>query len=75
MESKILKQFLLVKYLGITINEKLQWSEHVSNVTNKANSTLVFKTRRATAGCGRAPDLLELFPEKCVSVLPRVHNI
>ena len=35
MESKITKQVLSVKYLGIT---KLQWSEHVSNAKNKANT-------------------------------------
>ena len=39
------KQVSSVKYLGITISEKLQWSEHVSNATNKANSTLGFLRR------------------------------
>ena len=45
MESNIIKQVSSVKYLGITINEKLQWSEHISNITNKANSTLGFLRR------------------------------
>jgi len=31
--------------LGITINEKVHWSEQMSNITNKANSTLGFLHR------------------------------
>jgi len=50
MESKMIKQVSSVNYLGITINEKLQWSEHVFNVTNKANSSLDF-LRRNLKGC------------------------
>ena len=40
MESKIIKQVSSVKYLGITINEKLQWAQHISNITKKASNTL-----------------------------------
>ena len=28
------------RYLGVTCNSKLQWSEHVNNIANKANRTL-----------------------------------
>jgi len=42
MESNIIKQ---VSSLGITINEHLQWSEHISNITNKANIALGFLHR------------------------------
>ena len=45
MESKIIKQVSSVKYLGITINEKLQWAEHISNITKKASNTLGFLHR------------------------------
>ena len=45
METNIIKQATSVKYLGITINEKLQWSEHISKITNKANGTLSFLRR------------------------------
>jgi len=31
IESNTIKQVSSVKYLGITINEKLYWSEHISN--------------------------------------------
>ena len=33
------------KYLGITITDKLQWDQHIDNVTNKANRTLGFVKR------------------------------
>ena len=45
METNIKKQVTSVKYLGITINEKLQWSEHISKITNKANGTVSFLCR------------------------------
>ena len=42
MDTKIIKQVTSAKYLGITINEKLQWAEHISNISKKANVTLGF---------------------------------
>jgi hypothetical protein len=33
------------KYLGITINRDLKWNKHITNITNKANSTLAFLRR------------------------------
>ena len=35
-----LEQVQSVWYLGITINDKMKWSEHISNVTSKASKTL-----------------------------------
>ena len=35
-----LEQIQYVSYLPITINDKMKWSEHISNVTSKANKTL-----------------------------------
>ena len=33
------------KYLGVTINTKLTWKDHISNICRKANSTLGFLRR------------------------------
>ena len=33
------------KYLGITFNNKLQWDQHINNITSKANKTLGFLRR------------------------------
>ena len=33
------------KYIGITINNKLMWKDHITNICNKANSTLGFIRR------------------------------
>ena len=35
MDTKSIKQVSSAKYLGITINEKLQWAEHISNITKR----------------------------------------
>ena len=35
-----LEQIQSVSYLGITINDKMKWSEHISNVMSKASKTL-----------------------------------
>ena len=45
METNTITKVTSVKYLGIAINEKLQWSEHISKITNKANGTLSFLHR------------------------------
>jgi hypothetical protein len=33
------------KYLGLTITNKLQWDQHINNITAKANKTLEFLRR------------------------------
>ena len=33
------------KYLGVTINNKLSWNNHISNISNKANGSLNFLNR------------------------------
>jgi hypothetical protein len=33
------------KYLGLTITNKLQWDQHIHNITAKANKTLGFLRR------------------------------
>ena len=39
MGDNIIKETTSVKYLGITINSKLNWSDHMANITSKAGST------------------------------------
>ena len=41
-----------VKYLGVTIDSKLQWTNHYNQISSKANSTLAF-LRRNTYACPR----------------------
>ena len=38
------------KYLGVTLSNDLDWSEHIATMTNKANSKLVFLCRNLK-GC------------------------
>ena len=40
------------KHLGVNINSKLSWNQHVDAITKKANSTLAF-LRRNTSNCPR----------------------
>ena len=32
MDTKTIKQVMSAKHLGVTINEKLQWAEHILNI-------------------------------------------
>jgi len=38
VDNSTIQQNKSAKYLGITITDKLSWSEHIINITNKANS-------------------------------------
>ena len=41
LHGQILKQL----YLGVTIEQKLSWNEHIGNVVKKANSSMAFLRR------------------------------
>ncbi len=41
----ILEVVTEAKYLGVTISNNLTWTAHITNITNKANSTLAFLRR------------------------------
>ena len=41
----VLESVPSAKYLGVTISEDLKWSEHINNITKKANQTLGFLIR------------------------------
>ena len=45
IHGKVLKHVPNAKYLGVTINQKLSWSTHISNVTKNANGTRAFFSR------------------------------
>jgi len=38
IDNSAIQQSKSAKYLGITITDKLSWSEHITNITNKVNS-------------------------------------
>jgi len=38
IDNSIIQQKKSANYLGVTITDKLSWSEHIINITNKANS-------------------------------------
>ena len=42
IDNKQIKQVTTAKYLGVTIDKNLNWSEHTSRVVKKANSVLGF---------------------------------
>jgi hypothetical protein len=41
----LLTTYLAALYLGLTITNKLQWDQHINNITAKANKTLGFLRR------------------------------
>lgn len=45
ISNHAIQQVTSAKYLGITITNSLSWSEHITNITNKANSTRAFLQR------------------------------
>ena len=42
IDNKQIKQVTTAKYLGVTIDKNLNWSDHTSRVVSKANSVLGF---------------------------------
>ena len=45
ISNHAIQQVTSAKYLGITITNTLSWSEHITKITNKANSTRAFLQR------------------------------
>ena len=45
IQNKIIREVTYAKYLGVTINQNLKWSERVKQITNKANSVHGFLRR------------------------------
>ena len=42
IQDTAIRKVTQAKYLGVTLNNKLTWSSHISNITNKANSVYDF---------------------------------
>ena len=51
IDNKQIKQVTTAKYLGVTIDKNLNWSDHTSRVVNKANSVLGFLQRNVCKCC------------------------
>ena len=45
LHNHTLEHVKSAKYLGCTINEKLDWGEHINNISNKASRNLSFIRR------------------------------
>ena len=45
IQNEIIREVTYAKYLGVTIDQNLKWSEHVKQITNKANSVHGFLQR------------------------------
>ena len=50
LTGQVLEEVMDAKYLGVTLNNDLEWSKHIVTMTNKANSKLSF-LRRNLKGC------------------------
>jgi len=50
LHNQVLQHVTSVKYLGITFNSDLTFGEHITNITNKANSTIGFLRRNLNIG-------------------------
>ena len=45
IQNTLIREVTQAKYLGVTFNSKLTWSDHIFNITNKANSVYGFLRR------------------------------
>ena len=45
IQSTSIREVQQAKYLGVTINNNLSWSDHITNISNKANSVVGFLRR------------------------------
>ena len=45
IQNTLIREVTQAKHLGITLNSKLTWSDHISNITSKANSVYGFLHR------------------------------
>ena len=50
LTGKVLEEVMDAKYLVVTLSNDLEWSKHITTMTNKANSKLSF-LRRKLKGC------------------------
>ena len=50
LTGHILEEVMDARYLGVTLSNYLEWSKHITTMTNKANSKLSF-LRRNLKGC------------------------
>ena len=48
LHNQVLENVSPVKYLGITVTDDLDWSQHINNVTSKGTKTLGFLRRHLT---------------------------
>ena len=64
MDDHILKDVNNKKYLGVTLQNKLNWNRHIQNICAKASSTLGV-LRRNMGSCPRA------VKERCYKTLVR----
>ncbi|KAK3085014.1 hypothetical protein FSP39_022881 [Pinctada imbricata] len=46
LQGHILEEVQIAKYLGVTIHQKLRWTEHISNIKTKVTRTLGFVKQR-----------------------------
>ena len=53
IHGKAPKEVTGAKYIGVTIDRKLTWNDHIDNVTNKANNTRAF-LQRVISSCPQA---------------------
>ena len=42
INDQIIEQVSTYKYLGVTVDENLHWSDHINNIKFKANKKLQF---------------------------------